>query len=58
MIAEAMQALSGWLVDGKLRIILGGTYPLEEAARAQQDLEARRTHGKLALLVAQGEPAS
>jgi NADPH2:quinone reductase len=56
MIAEAMQALSGWLTDGTLRIIIGGVYPLEEAARAQEDMEARRTHGKLALLVAPGEP--
>ncbi len=53
MVAEAMQALGGWLADGRLHIVVGGAYPLEEAARAQQDMEARRTHGKLALLVAQ-----
>lgn len=53
MIAEAMQALGGWLAEGKLRIILGGVYPLEEAARAQEDMEARRTHGKLALTIGQ-----
>lgn len=51
MIAEAMQALGVWLAEGKLRIIVGGAYPLAEAARAQEDLEARRTHGKLALIV-------
>jgi NADPH2:quinone reductase len=54
MIAEAMQALAGWLADGKLRIILGGVYPLEAAAHAQQDMEARHTHGKLALTIGQG----
>lgn len=53
MIAEAVQALGGWLAEGKLRIITGGVYPLEEAARAQQELEARRTTGKLALRIAQ-----
>ncbi len=51
MIAEAMQALGGWLADGKLRIVQGGVYPLEEAARAQQDMGSRRTHGKLAIQV-------
>ena len=53
MIAEAIQSLGGWLAAGKLRIIVGGAYPLEEASRAQQDLEARRTQGKLALIVSQ-----
>jgi NADPH2:quinone reductase len=51
MIGEAMQALGGWLAAGKLRIIQGGVYPLEEAARAQQDMESRRTHGKLAIQI-------
>lgn len=51
MTVEGMQALGAWLAEGKLRIILGGVYPLEEAARAQEDLEGRRTHGKLALTV-------
>jgi NADPH2:quinone reductase len=53
MVAEAVQALSGWLAEGKLRTIIGGVYPLEEAARAQEDMEARRTHGKLALIIGQ-----
>lgn len=51
MIAEGMQALGGWLAAEKLRIIIGGEYPLEQAAQAQEDMEARRTHGKLALRV-------
>jgi NADPH2:quinone reductase len=29
---------------------IGGRYPLEEAARAHEDLEARRTTGKLLLI--------
>ena len=53
MVAEAMQTLSGWVAEGKLRIVVGGIYPLEEAARAQLDMEARRTQGKLALIVSQ-----
>jgi len=34
---------------GKLKIKIGQTYPLEEAAQAQADMEARRTSGKLLL---------
>jgi NADPH2:quinone reductase len=39
-----------WIADGKLDIRIGGRYPLEEARRAHEDLEARRTTGKLLLL--------
>ncbi len=41
----------GWVVDGKLDVLIGGRYPLEEAGRAQDDLESRRTTGKLLLIV-------
>ncbi|MGH3774990.1 MAG: quinone oxidoreductase family protein [Pseudonocardiaceae bacterium] len=36
--------------DGSLRITIGGRYPLAEARRAHQDLQGRRTTGKLLLL--------
>ena len=39
----------GWVADGSLDIRIGGTYPLEEARRAQEDLESRETTGKLLL---------
>jgi NADPH:quinone reductase len=45
----------GWVAKGKLDVRIGGRYPLEEARRAQEDLEARRTTGKLLLIV---RPAS
>lgn len=35
--------------DGKLKIKIGHTYPLAEAATAQADMQARRTSGKLLL---------
>jgi NADPH2:quinone reductase len=35
---------------GTLDIRIGATYPLAEARRAHEDLEARRTTGKLLLL--------
>jgi NADPH2:quinone reductase len=39
-----------WLADGSLHVRIGGRYPLAEARRAQEDLAARRTTGKLLLL--------
>ena len=35
--------------EGKLRLRIGGTYPLADAARAHRDLESRKTTGKLLL---------
>ena len=40
----------GWIAKGELEVRIGGTYPLAEAARAQEDLASRRTTGKLLLL--------
>jgi NADPH2:quinone reductase len=38
------------IARGALRVRIGGTYPLAEAAPAQRDLETRKTSGKLLLL--------
>lgn len=38
------------LLSGTLSVRIGGTYPLAEARRAHEDLEGRRTTGKLLLL--------
>ena len=40
----------GWIADGQLEIRIGGRYPLSEARRAHEDLEGRRTTGKLILV--------
>jgi NADPH:quinone reductase len=39
-----------WIAKGDLDVRIGGTYPLAEAARAQEDLASRRSTGKLLLL--------
>jgi NADPH:quinone reductase len=39
-----------WINQGNLEVRIGGTYPLADAARAHDDLSARRTTGKLLLL--------
>jgi NADPH:quinone reductase len=42
--------LLGAVADGSLTVHVGGRYPLAEAARAHEDLQARRTTGKLLLI--------
>jgi NADPH:quinone reductase len=39
-----------WIAAGELDVRIGGTYSLADAARAQEDLAARRTVGKLLLV--------
>jgi NADPH2:quinone reductase len=47
---ERAGAVFAWVGDGSLTVRIGGRYPLEEARRAHEDLEARRSTGKLLLL--------
>ena len=47
---ERASDVFGWIGAGRLEVRIGGTYPLEQARRAQEDLQARRTTGKLILL--------
>jgi NADPH2:quinone reductase len=42
--------LFSWIAKGELDVRIGGEYPLAEAARAHEDLAARRTTGKLILI--------
>jgi NADPH2:quinone reductase len=42
--------LFGWITAGRLSVRIGGTYPLQDAAQAHGDLQARRTTGKLLLV--------
>jgi NADPH2:quinone reductase len=49
MLREPLADLFGRTARGELRPIVGGTYPLSEAARAHEDMQARRTTGKLLL---------
>jgi NADPH2:quinone reductase len=49
MFGEALADLFARVARGELRAVVGGTYPLGEAARAQIDLRERRTTGKLLL---------
>ena len=47
---ERAGSVLGDLAAGRLHLEIGGRYPLSEAARAYDDLEGRRTTGKLLLI--------
>jgi NADPH:quinone reductase len=49
MIDDALADLFARVAAGELRVVVGGTYPLEQAAQAQVDLRERRTTGKVLL---------
>jgi NADPH2:quinone reductase len=44
------EGLFSWIGQGNLDVRIGGSYALEDAARAHRDLEARKTTGKLILI--------
>jgi NADPH2:quinone reductase len=47
--AENLAELMRWYVEGRLRPLVSRTYPLEQAARALNDMAARRVTGKVVL---------
>ena len=49
MLEQPLADLFARAARGELRPRVGGAYPLADAARAHEDLEARRTTGKLTL---------
>ena len=49
MVEDALGDLFGRVQRGELRVVVGATYPLGEAAQAQIDMQERRTKGKVLL---------
>jgi NADPH2:quinone reductase len=49
LIREALDDLLQRAARGDLRVVVGGTYPLTDVARAHEDIQSRRTSGKLLL---------
>ncbi len=45
-----MRDIFAWLASGKLKIRIGHVFPMAEARRAHEELEARRTTGKVLLV--------
>lgn len=50
LLRERAAQLFQWIMEGKLRVEIGGVYPLADAARAHDDMESRRSTGKLLLI--------
>lgn len=50
LLRERSARLFDWIAAGKLRVEIGGTYALSDAAQAHRDIESRRTTGKLLLI--------
>jgi NADPH:quinone reductase len=42
--------LFDWIAEGRLKVRIGGEYPLADAAKAHADMESRKTSGKLLLV--------
>jgi NADPH2:quinone reductase len=49
MMEEPLADLFERAARGELKPVMGTTYPLSEVRRAHEDLQGRRTHGKLLL---------
>ena len=49
MVEAPLRELFERAADGELRVVEGATYPLSDVRRAHEDLQARRTSGKLVL---------
>ena len=50
MLQERARRVLDLVSTGKLEIRIGARYPLDQARQAHEDLEARRTTGKLLLI--------
>jgi NADPH2:quinone reductase len=49
LIQSMVAELLGGVASGDLEVVIGGVYPLSEAARAHTEMQERRTSGKLLL---------
>ena len=47
---EILRVCAEWMNEGKLRVVVGDSLPLEQAAEAHRRIEAGRTLGKLVLV--------
>ena len=49
LFVPSLQEVLAWISSGDLKLTIGDTYPLEQAAEAHADLEGRKPTGKLLL---------
>ncbi len=48
--ARNLQTMIGWMKEGKMKLLVSKTYPLEGAAQALRDLEERKVTGKVVIV--------
>jgi NADPH2:quinone reductase len=48
-LARTIGELMSWVAAGELEVLIGGVYPLSDAAKAHEDIMSRTTQGKLLL---------
>ncbi|WP_407541487.1 NADPH:quinone oxidoreductase family protein [Deinococcus radiomollis] len=48
--ARNLQTMIGWMQEGKMKLLVSKTYPLEGAAQALRDLEERKVTGKVVIV--------
>ena len=48
--ARNLQTMIGWMKEGKMKLLVSKTYPLEGAAQALRDLEERKVTGKVVVV--------
>lgn len=53
ILSNALKVCLDWIQEGKLKTVVSKTYPWEETGKAHDDLEARRTTGKIVLTISQ-----
>jgi NADPH2:quinone reductase len=51
LIEPSVRELTEYLTSGRLKVLVGATFPLEDAAEAHRRMEARQTTGKVVLVV-------
>ena len=51
LLQPSLEELFGYVVTGKLKLTIGGVYPIDNAAEVHQEMNARQTKGKLILQV-------
>ena len=49
LFGPSLQELLGWISSGRVKLNIGGRYALSDAQQAHEDLQGRRTTGKLVL---------
>lgn len=51
---RAIEAMLGWIAEGRLRVLEGASFPIAQAGAAHSAIESRTSFGKVSLVVDEG----